>query len=372
MKTLNLWLLAAAVLVSASAQAQPILQTRCNVDSLDSVQAERRLNWARKCGLVKNVRDPNSAGSLFDTGIPAYNGGMLMDYWESWAQPTGDGANLYSGIAFNQEINYAHITSLYSLAATSQDRGGDPANYFRWWRDPSKKKPRPLYPTFGSTADITAPNNVQLIPDSQFNPTSCDLFVRNSNGTPGTRATTFYVNGYCEASCYTPEQKVLFSGGEYPILEAVEKRREDLITLSPEATLDGVKLQQNRTYSYTAEFRDSEHPIIELSTASGGLLRVTAEHPVLQGEGRMVQAHSLKVGDDLVRADGTPDRIVSVEKGTHFGKVYNLKPVTQDLVSNILVAQGFLVGSSTYQNDDVGYINRIILHRSIPEAALPR
>jgi hypothetical protein len=35
------------------------------------------------------------------------------------------------------------------------------------------------------------------------------------------------------------------------------------------------------------------------------------------------------------------------------------------------VAEGYLVGSSLFQNDEVGYINRIILNKSIPSNLIP-
>jgi hypothetical protein len=367
-KPSHLLALLAMTLMSVAAQAQPILQQRCNTDSLDPTAAAKRLDWARKCGLIQNIGNTPA----FDTWNYAYDGTThLYDYAEADSSINTDGRNTYSGVSFDYNVNYTYVTSLYELAGTHQDQQVlNNISYYRWWRDASKQKARPLYPTFGSTADITSPSNAQLYVNVNANPIDCRVF---SNSTFTTPVSTFYVNGYCESSCYTPEQQVLFSDGYHSIVDAVGARREDLITLTPSSTLDEVKLQQNKTYSYTAEFRDSEHPIVEVRTQSGGLLRVTVEHPVLQGEGRMVQAQRLKVGDELVKTDGSLDAIVSVTKAKHFGKVYNLKPVTQDLVSNILVAQGFLVGSSTYQNDDVGYINRIILHRgAVSASALPR
>jgi hypothetical protein len=179
------------------------------------------------------------------------------------------------------------------------------------------------------------------------------------------------VVAYCEASCYAPDQKLLFSDGEANIVEAMKQGREDLMTLSPDATLDSPALQKNTVYSYTSEIRDAEHVIYEINTASGGQLRLTSEHPVINSEGRLVKAESLVEGDELLKADGTPDKVVSVQKTTHFGKVYNVKPVSRDPVSNILVAQGYLVGSARFQNDDVEYMNRVLLFRSVPEQVMP-
>jgi hypothetical protein len=351
----------AAVILPGVATAQPILQQRCAVDSLDTAQAEARLNWARRCSLVMHVMNP---ASYFDTGIPSSSGGNLYEYAEDDTAVNWSGQNRFTGQSDAYEVNSSFVGKLYLSGATTQDR--DPDNYYRWSRMVSRKKARPQYPTFGSLYDIYSASNAQLFPHPTL--ANCNLYTDRAGTTV---APNFFVNGYCEASCYTPEQKVLFSDGYSTILDALNARREDVMTLAPDASLDNVKLQKGRTYSYTAEFRDSSHPIVEIRTASGGLLRVTVEHPVVNGSGRLVAAQSLKVGDELVKADGSRDSIVGIEKTKHDGKVYNLRPDTDSLVSNVLVAEGYLVGSSHFQNDEVGYMNRIILHKHVPAGLIP-
>ncbi|ADO72733.1 Hint domain-containing protein [Stigmatella aurantiaca] len=339
-------------LVSTEAEAQPILLQRCSADNLDPAQALARIEWARKCALTQRVGSP---GAGFDTGIPAANGGgNLIEYVETDSAANPSGKNAFSGPAYGFEVNYANVNTTFLSGATSQNP--DPNGFQKWSRPANRARARPLYPTFGTTANLADANNFQLIPSA----TSCQVL----NG--GAPAATFYVNGYCEASCYSGDQTVLFEGGEMPILDALNSRREDLVTLSPESTLDNVRLAKNKTYGYTVETRDTTHELFAISTAGGGSLNVTDEHPIINGDGRMVQAKTLKIGDELVRADGSRDPIVGIERVKHFGKVYNIRPVSEDLVSNVLVAQGFLVGSSRFQNDDVGYINRIILYSDVP------
>jgi intein/homing endonuclease len=100
---------------------------------------------------------------------------------------------------------------------------------------------------------------------------------------------------------------------------------------------------------------------------SGGSLRVTAEHPLLTDDGIMRQAEDLKVGASLVRADGSPDAISSVEVSKIFGKVYNVRPTTVDYTSNIVVAGGYLNGSVRYQNEFLDMINALILRRALAD-----
>lgn len=72
-----------------------------------------------------------------------------------------------------------------------------------------------------------------------------------------------------------------------------------------------------------------------------------------------------------MREDGSPDRIISVSRERWFGKAYNIRPKTTDLLSNILVAQGYLNGSVRFQNEFVEDMNRIILRKNIPHDAIP-
>lgn len=343
--------LAGVALVPSEASAQPILLQRCSADNLDPTQALARIEWARKCALTLRVGNPANG---FDTGIPASNGGTLFEYLEADAGTNPNGQNAFSGPNYGFEVNYANVNTIYLSGATSQSN--DALGYKQWARAATRARARPLYPTFGTTANLADANNKQLIP----NMANCDLLL---NGTP---SGTFFVNGYCEASCYTPDQNILFQKGEMPIIDAVKSLRSDLVTLSSDSTMDSIKLANNETYGYTVETRDTEHNIFAISTASGGKLNVTDNHPVINGEGRIVEAKTLKIGHELVRADGSRDAIVSIEQVKHVGKVYNIRPVTEDLVSNVLVAQGFLVGSSRFQNDDVGYMNRVILYSNVP------
>lgn len=362
----NIWgamaLVVVALVLPAQVQAQPLLLGRCTVDNLSTSDAAKlRVEWARKCALNQNVGHP---GAAFNTGLSATSGGTLKDYLESdlSRNPVGEGS--FTGSSF--QVNNAAMFALYNAGPTSQALDTD--GYLQWSRDSWRRKGRPLYPTFGTTPDIADGDNRQLFPHMDL--ANCRLYFDKESTQPA--FTAFYVNGYCESACYTAEQKIRFADGDLPIREAMEALREDLITLTPDSTFDVLQLQPNLTYSYTRELRDAEHTLTVITARSGGQLRLTLEHPVINGEGRIVQAQTLKVGDALVKADGTLDPIVDIQKAPFFGKVYNLAPVTTDRVSNILVAQGYLVGSVRFQNDEVGYLNRIILYRSIPADVLPQ
>ncbi|WP_169796452.1 Hint domain-containing protein [Chondromyces crocatus] len=285
----------------------------------------------------------------------AANGVELKEYRDE-----GLVGRRYTG-GTSRYINTTFRTTLFDeLGGTSQTT--DALMFFKWTKVPAKKRARPLYPTFGSNPNVSLGKTLK--PNAGL--TNCNLYDDK-----GVATSTFYVNGYCESSCYTPEQEVLFPDGYQRIDVAVDALRPTMITLTPDATLDDLQFMESPVDSYTAELRDTDHVIFEIVAESGGRLRLTDQHPVILGDGKLVQARALKVGDTLLREDGALDPITSVEVRDHHGKVYNLRPKTTDRVSNLLIAQGYVVGSSRYQNDDIGYVNRTILTEHIPEALIP-
>jgi hypothetical protein len=372
-----LHLVFAVVIAAVPSAALAQNQSRCQSDSLDPTQAAARLEWARKCGLLNNTGGPSSA---FDS--------------DTWSDPSGnavkeyreiDPAKSFSGNVDDYLVNYqfAHymyLASPYFLAV--KETSGPTNGYWKWSAykkvggvpTPQTVRPRPLYPTFGPQDDTDTawyPHpSLLTLPTPPWQTVDCKLYTDDHGTTQATGA--FWVAGYCESSCYTPDQSLRFSNGDVNIVEALGTKRTDLVTLSPDATLDDLTTQVSQVLNYTLELRDAKNPIVKLTTASGGSLTVTTEHPVITSKGQLVKAESLVEGDALLLANGTPDPITHIEKGSHFGKVYNIKPVSPEPVANILIAQGFLVGSARFQNDDVGYINRILLFRKVPIDVMPK
>lgn len=171
--------------------------------------------------------------------------------------------------------------------------------------------------------------------------------------------------GLCVAGCYEESTPLQFADGSMGIKAAFQAGKADLVTLAETATLDDIQFTENRVEAYTVDKYEDWQQIYTLSMSSGGTLRVTNEHPLLTSDGVMHQAQGLRVGDQLVRADGTPDAIVKIETDRVFGKVYNVKPVTEDYTSNIVVAGGYLNGSQRYQNEFLDQINALILRRAL-------
>ena len=359
----------AGVLLQATpALATPTQAFRCATDSLDIATAKLRLEWARACGTRINVRSPVipvPPAQVVATGLTSANGGIpLVEYIET---DSFVGRNSFSGDIAS--VNQTFVQNQFRVGPITATKLAD--GFQRWTEAESFALLRPQYQTFGNNADINV--SVQLFPSPAYSVLDCGLFT-NAAGTirANTSVTGFFVNGFCTASCYTPDQNISFASGDAPIADALTKLKNDVKTLTPDSTLDSISLKTDGVSTYTHEIHDSTHVILDIRTKSGGELKVTEKHPVLVDSGRIVEAQSLKAGQSLIKADGSRDAIVSVEKTSHFGKVYNLKPTATNRVANILIAQGFLVGSSRYQNEDVDFMNRIILGRAVPKSVIPQ
>jgi hypothetical protein len=349
------------------AHATPILQIRCSVDPLTPADAVRRLEWARACGTRINVispTTPTAPAQAFLTGATSANGGIPL--WEYLETDDFWGKNSYSGDLAT--VNQIFVQSQWRagpISATTVAGG-----FQKWTRSSVLLLPRPAYPVFGNSADINVGS--LLFPNPSYSPLDCNLYT-DAAGThrADTSVTGLFVNGYCTSGCYTPDQQISFASGDEPILSALSSLRTGVLTLTPDSTLEHVKLTTDEVSSYSRDIRDATLVIFEIRTRSGGQLRVTDKHPVVVDDGRIVEARTLKAGTRLIKADGSRDAIVSVTQTSQLGKAYNLKPTATNRVANLIIAQGFLVGSSRFQNEDVDYVNRIILGHSIPKSVIP-
>lgn len=279
------------------------IKERCENDSLDPAQARERLNWLRNC-----------------------HKGLLV--------ATYNNINGEDGSSDDSKVNVIETEWFYV--------GGDR----------TKPKARPNYLTFG-TASYENPLN-------WFAPVV-------GSAACGEFPVGYQILGECTASCYEPDQNILFSVGEMPIGEALSKMQDDIITVTDDSTLDFVNLQSRKVKNYTQSATPTRHEILTISTQSGGRLKVTKNHPILSAQGLMIEAGDLRVGDGLVHVDGQTDPILSITEKEYFGRVYNIQPDADSQLGQIVVAQGFLTGSSWFQNDGYEFVNRLILRRNVPQ-----
>lgn len=85
----------------------------------------------------------------------------------------------------------------------------------------------------------------------------------------------------------------------------------------------------------------------------------------------MKEAREITEGESLILASGQFDKVVSINHIEHYGKVYNLRTdadTKENEIGQIIVAQGFLSGSTHFQNEGIIHINRIMLRHNIPDS----
>jgi hypothetical protein len=244
--------------------------------------------------------------------------------------------------------------------------------------DPANEKFHlyPIYSTLAGTFYIgPGPNGYYAGQGPAGYPASANGRASTKAGiesvTQGYKNANVYNEWVCQPGCYTYDQEVRFANGFLPIQKAVDKGVIDVVTLAPEATLDKLSFMTNEVASFTFDMKDAEQDILVFQTASGNHIKVTTEHPLIAEDGSVRRAADFSKGESLVREDGSPDEITSIDTIHWYGRTYNLRPVTTDLVSNVVVAQGYLNGSGRYQLEYVRELNRVILRENIPVDVIP-
>ncbi|MBY0416260.1 MAG: hypothetical protein K2Q18_18950, partial [Bdellovibrionales bacterium] len=225
-----------------------------------------------------------------------------------------------------------------------------------------KPRPRPLYVTFSDEA-----NKPWIAPKKLVTKV---LTSSNSAKEPDcTTPPNVKVFGICTSSCYTPDQKLLFKVGDkqqyIPIIDAINQKQDSIMTLAPDSMVESLKFTSAPIAHFISELVETNHKVLIFTTGFGGRLSVTFNHPLVGSDGVIREASEFKVGDQLIRADGSFDDIKHIEEIVYPGKVHNVLPYGDSTLGNIVVSEGFLSGSAYYQNDGVNYMNQKILRSNL-------
>lgn len=300
--------IALSTVVSSQAFAQAFF-LRCEEDSLNPEQAKGRVAWYAK-------------------NYPSEIQGKARDV-------TG------------KEVTWEQAAAWYNRIMLDDELFGGPAE-------------RPYYPSF-TLADLTNPD------PKYFAPT-------DPNG-PANKPSNYLWMGKCLSSCYKPGVAVLFSGDNggfenVPIDQAMKQSRSKVATLSEDSTLESPQLAAHEVAFYTESLTETDHDIFNITMASGGVLKVTANHPLIDSSGRIREARTFDIGDKLVRIDGAQDPIASISYEEYHGRVYNVAPAVASMLGQVVVANGYLNGSAWYQNNGQKNLNRSLLRSSLPADVL--
>jgi intein/homing endonuclease len=147
--------------------------------------------------------------------------------------------------------------------------------------------------------------------------------------------------------------------------QALEEDHSFVTTLKSPVFRGNRSLTKTKVDQWVTEVFDSEHDILDFHMASGRTLRLTPNHGVVTVDGRIKLAKDFKVGESLVMSDRSLDPIAKIEQTKHFGKVYNVFVKSAALHHNVVLVNGYLVGTGFFQNDGAEFVNNRILENRL-------
>jgi PKD repeat protein len=218
---------------------------------------------------------------------------------------------------------------------------------------------RVLYPTFM----ITNPAKPWIAPTSKT--AACDV------------PASAYIAGVCVSSCATPDQQILVDVANdkklkyMPFIQALTQNVDRVATLQSNSSMSSKQLDSTKVDVWVTEMLDTDHDILVFTMKSGGQLKVTTNHPILNSKGMMQLSSEFKVGDSLVQLGGKLDQIVSIEKIVYHGKVYNVFVKSSAPQKNVVVTNGYLNGTAFYQNEGADAMNRDLFRDHLLKGAFP-
>lgn len=209
---------------------------------------------------------------------------------------------------------------------------------------------RVLYPTFMNAG--VKPEKAWIAPTSSKS--ACDVPAK------------VYVSAVCVSSCATPEQQILTElkagrAAGQSFIDALTARTASVVTLTADSSLSRMGYETTPVSQWVTELVDTEHEILVFRMKSGGELRVTPNHPLVDAEGRMREARTFTAGDALVKMGGARDEVRAIQTVKHVGKVYNVFTASSEPHRNLVITGGYVNGSAFYQNEGAADMNRQVL-----------
>lgn len=216
---------------------------------------------------------------------------------------------------------------------------------------------RRAYPTYGVISGFDAANNPIFTSGGYIAPTTPVATQADPTCAVPER---FDMVGLCTSGCVTPDSEIVAPEGNLEIGLMDQEARQDVSvpTLTDSGDLGLTDMKVKRYYK---DMMTTTQPILVFTTKAGGTLKMSKNHPILNGNHEMVKAEDFKIGDSLITEKGEKDEIVSITEKKYNGRLYNFSVDTAKLEESLYVVQGFISGDKKYQDNDVSEFNRNIL-----------
>lgn len=190
-----------------------------------------------------------------------------------------------------------------------------------------------------------------------------DMYWTFTSGNQPTNADATCVSGYklqglCPTGCFTGTEKLMFNHEYLPIESAHKMGLTSATVLNP-------NLDREETDIMDFVIGDTTEKIIEFTTAQGRKLKVTLNHPIVNGIGKVVRADSLIVGDFILDEDLKKDKIIHMNIYDFSGKVWNILFVSDIKENNLVLSEGLITGSTRFQNQWADDAYRLSLRKNI-------
>lgn len=206
-----------------------------------------------------------------------------------------------------------------------------------------------------------------------------EMFISFSNGSKGSYA-PFDENAPCGApgswklltlcpyGCFGADERILFGEEWLTIPEALAQGIEWVSSLSKKSSVfkPVVKTDTN-ILTYTGGYE--KHDLITFHLSSGMRLSVTKNHPMVADTGEIVRADRVQLGDRLLTVSG-PALISAIQRAQTAEKVWNISPVSEGALDNVLIAEGFITGSLRFQNEWADHASRTLIKDTLSEGVL--
>lgn len=151
--------------------------------------------------------------------------------------------------------------------------------------------------------------------------------------------------------CYTPDQRLMFSGVYQSISHAGNSTYTPTVTALGAEWLvgDAPTLMEVPVEHFVVG--DEENDVLRVITDSGLSVEVTQNHPLVDADGNVLEARDIVARQTRVLTAEGPALVTDVVALPYRGKVWNVEPNSTETHANLLLAEGFVSGSIRFQNE---------------------
>ncbi|MCF2828087.1 MULTISPECIES: Hint domain-containing protein [unclassified Pseudoalteromonas] len=171
------------------------------------------------------------------------------------------------------------------------------------------------------------------------------------------------VGAVCKCGCFEANTLIrVTKGGD--IVDVAAKHIDDsygLVGLAKDASLS---LLSTNTFEMRARTKGAEESdLYVFILEDGSELKVTQHHGMLLGNGAMVAAKDVELGQTMLRADGVELSVASITREPTKQDVYNFETNGAEVVNHIIIANDILVGDLTWQNQLQAELGQVVVRQ---------